>query len=72
MLLVRRNPTMKKIKTSYQEHYMPGESSREALVQALKDAVDAGTYQVDNGRLADSLLGHLLQELWEEMRFKQR
>jgi flagellar biosynthesis anti-sigma factor FlgM len=45
------------------------EAARAARVQALKQAVAAGTYRVDDRDLADSLLSDLLWEQWERKRF---
>ena len=44
------------------------ESTREARVQAIKEAIAAGTYRIDNRNLADGLLSDLLQVHWEKMR----
>ena len=49
---------MKKNKKSFEEgKKMPAlESNREARIQAIKEAIAAGTYRIDNGELADSLV----------------
>lgn len=47
------------------------ESTREARLQSLKDAIEAGTYRLDNRVLADSLLDNLLQEQWERLKLKK-
>ena len=48
------------------------ESTREARVQAIKEAIATGTYRIDNRHLADSLLSDLLQAHWEKMRLKKQ
>jgi flagellar biosynthesis anti-sigma factor FlgM len=65
---------MKKNKNSFQEGtIMPAkDSTREARVQALKEAIAAGTYRIDNRNLADGLLSDLLQAHWEKMRLKKQ
>ena len=45
------------------------ETTRQAKVDAIKQAVEAGTYRVDDRALADSLLSDLLWEQWERIRF---
>jgi hypothetical protein len=47
------------------------ESTREARLQSLKDAIEAGTYRLDNRVLADSLLDNLLQEQWKRLKIKK-
>jgi anti-sigma28 factor (negative regulator of flagellin synthesis) len=47
----------------------PPDAARQAKVNAIKQAVDAGTYRVDNRTLADSLLSDILWEQWEKIRF---
>lgn len=61
---------MKKNKKSSEEgNKMPAiESNREARIQAIKEAIAAGTYRIDNGNLADSLIADLLREQWERIR----
>jgi flagellar biosynthesis anti-sigma factor FlgM len=45
---------------------LPGiEESRAARVEAIKQAIAAGTYRVDDRELADGLLSDLLREEWE-------
>ncbi len=41
------------------------ESVHAARVQAIKEAIESGTYVVDNGKMADSLIKDLL---WEKCR----
>ena len=43
--------------------------NRQAKVDAIKQAVEAGTYRVDDRALAGSLLSELLWEYWERIRF---
>jgi anti-sigma28 factor (negative regulator of flagellin synthesis) len=38
------------------------ESTRAARLQAIKKAIESGTYVVDNGKLAESLIKDLLWE----------
>ncbi len=45
------------------------ETTRQAKVDAIKQAVEAGTYRVDDRALAASLLSDLLWEQWERIRF---
>jgi len=45
------------------------EATREARLKVIKQAIEAGTYQVNNCDLADSLLSDLLWEQWERIRF---
>jgi anti-sigma28 factor (negative regulator of flagellin synthesis) len=47
---------------------LPG-ATRKARLKAIKQAIEAGTYHVDNCDLADSLLSDLLWEQWERIRF---
>jgi anti-sigma28 factor (negative regulator of flagellin synthesis) len=47
------------------------ESTREVRLQSLKDAIEAGTYRLDNRVLADSLIDNLLQEQWERLKLKK-
>jgi anti-sigma28 factor (negative regulator of flagellin synthesis) len=42
------------------------ESTRGARLQAIKEAIESGTYVVDNGKLADSLINDLLWEKWQK------
>jgi flagellar biosynthesis anti-sigma factor FlgM len=42
--------------------------TRQEKVEAVKQAVEAGTYRVDTGALADSLLRQLLWDQWERAR----
>jgi hypothetical protein len=45
------------------------ETTRQARVDAIKQAVKVGNYQVDDHALADSLISDLLWEQWERIRF---
>jgi flagellar biosynthesis anti-sigma factor FlgM len=65
---------MKKNKTAFQTgNLMPAkESTREARIQAIKEAIAAGTYRIDIRNLADGLLSDLLQAQWEELRLKKQ
>ena len=45
------------------------EKIRQGRVDAIKQAVEAGAYRVDDQALADSLLSDLLWEQWERIRF---
>jgi hypothetical protein len=46
----------------------PAAPSRQERVAAIKQAVAAGTYRVEDRTLADSLLRDLLWEQWERIR----
>ncbi len=64
---------MKKKKISFPEKNKKSanESTREARVQSIKEAIAAGTYRIDNRNLADGLLRDLLQAHWEKIRLKK-
>jgi flagellar biosynthesis anti-sigma factor FlgM len=64
---------MKKNKKSFEEgKKMPAlESNREARIQAIKEAIAAGTYRIDNGELADSLVSDILWEQWEIIKLRK-
>jgi flagellar biosynthesis anti-sigma factor FlgM len=47
----------------------PAVPTRQEKVAAIKQAIKAGTYHVDDRALADSLLRELLWEQWERLRF---
>lgn len=63
---------MKKYKSSFQEENgMPGDQlTREARLQIIRKAITAGTYRIDSGKLADSLLNDLLHEQWLRIRLQ--
>jgi anti-sigma28 factor (negative regulator of flagellin synthesis) len=65
---------MIKNKTSFKDwnQMSANESIREARLQSLKDAIEAGTYRLDNRVLADSLLDKLLQEQWKRLKIKKQ
>jgi anti-sigma28 factor (negative regulator of flagellin synthesis) len=63
--------TVRKNKTSFPEGPAK-ELTREARVQAIKEAIAAGTYRIDDRNLADCLLSALLQAHWEKMRLKKQ
>jgi anti-sigma28 factor (negative regulator of flagellin synthesis) len=44
------------------------EVSRVARVKTIKQAVESGTYKIDDRSLADSLISDLLWEEWERKR----
>ena len=72
--LIVLDHTMKKKKISSQERNQDSanELNREARVQSIKEAIEAGTYRIDNLSLANSLLSDLLQEQWERIRIKKQ
>jgi anti-sigma28 factor (negative regulator of flagellin synthesis) len=43
-------------------------SIRAARLKEIKKAIESGTYVVDNGKLADSLIKDLLWEKWQKNR----
>jgi len=60
---------MKKNKKSSEKgKKMPAIESNRARIQAIKEAIAAGTYRIDNGELADSFITDLLWEQWKRIR----
>jgi anti-sigma28 factor (negative regulator of flagellin synthesis) len=61
---------MKEKKTSLQGNDMlPAETTRQARVEAIKQAVETGNYRVDDRTLADSLISDLLWQQFERIKF---
>jgi anti-sigma28 factor (negative regulator of flagellin synthesis) len=48
---------------------LPAETTRQARVEAIKQAVATGNYRVDDRTLADSLISDLLWQQFERMNF---
>jgi anti-sigma28 factor (negative regulator of flagellin synthesis) len=47
------------------------ELSRTARVKTIKQAVESGTYKIDDRSLADSLISDLLREEWARKRLSK-
>jgi anti-sigma28 factor (negative regulator of flagellin synthesis) len=48
---------------------LPAETTRQARVEAIKQAVETGNYRVDDRTLADSLISDLLWQQFERIKF---
>lgn len=48
---------------------LPAETTRQARVEAIKQAVETGNYRVDDRTLADSLISDLLWQQLERINF---
>lgn len=60
---------MKEKKISLQGNDMlPAETTRQARVEAIKQAVETGNYRVDERTLADSLISDLLWQQFERIK----
>jgi anti-sigma28 factor (negative regulator of flagellin synthesis) len=48
------------------------DTPRQEKIAAIKQALEAGTYRVDNRTLADCLLNDLLWEQWERLELSEK